>query len=169
MNRKHQNSKSSSENFKFLVDATLVRLAKWLRLLGYDTAVFRTEAGRAMLRLADAEGRIVLTRRRDMIERQFAGTLFLITDVVVGDQLKAVVERFSLKVDEQKMFGICPECNEKLRPVTKEEVRDIVPPYVFENCDRYNQCPRCNRIFWMGTHPRNALKFMEKHILSNPA
>jgi uncharacterized protein with PIN domain len=75
MNQKYQNSKlsSSSEDFKFITDASLGRLAKWLRLLGYNTVVFSKEAGREMLRQADKEGRIVLTRRNDMIERQFSG------------------------------------------------------------------------------------------------
>ena len=166
MNNFLRNSFSSllPEDEKFLTDASLARLAKWLRLLGYDTVVFPREAGREMLRLADKEGRIVLTRRQDMTERQFAGTLFLITDVVVGNQLKSVIEKYSLKIDRQKMFGICMECNEKLNPVSREEVRDLVPPYVFENCDQYNRCPRCNKIYWMGTHPRNALRFMERHI-----
>lgn len=154
----------SSKDLKFLTDASLARLAKWLRLLGYDTVVFPREAGREMLRLADKEGRIVLTRRQDMTERQFAGTLFLIIDVLVGNQLKSVIEKFSLKLDRQKMFGICMACNEKLNPVSREEVCDLVPPYVFENCDQYNRCPRCNKIYWMGTHPRNALRFMERHI-----
>ena len=168
MNRKHQNNlQSSSEDFKFITDASLARLAKWLRLLGYDTAVFQNEAGRQMLRQADAEGRIVLTRRRDMTERQFSGNLFLITDIIVGKQLNAVIEKFSLKIDRQKMFGICMECNQKLHPVAREEVRDLVPPYVFENCDKYNQCPCCNKIYWMGTHSRNALRFMERHIPSH--
>jgi len=139
-------------------------LAKWLRLLGYDTIVFSREAGRAMLRQADAEERIVLTRRRDMAERQFSGILFLIMDVIVSKQLNAVIEHFSLKVDRKKMFGICMECNQKLHSVAKEEVRDLVPPYVFETCDQYNQCPGCKKIYWMGTHPRNALRFMERHI-----
>ena len=161
---KNSFSSSPPEDLKFLTDASLARLAKWLRLLGYDTVVFPTEAGRALLRKADSEDRIVLTRRQDMTERQFAGTLFLITDVVVGNQLKSVIEKYSLKIDRQKMFGICLECNEKLNPVTREEVRDLVPPYVFENCDQYNQCPVCKKIYWMGTHPRNALRFMERHI-----
>ena len=169
MIRKRQNNLQSllSEDFKFITDASLARLAKWLRLLGYDTAVFPNEAGRTMLRQADSESRIVLTRRRDMTERQFSGILFLITDVIVRKQLKAVIEKFSLKIDRQKMFGICMECNQKLHPVAREEVRDLVPPYVFENCDRYNQCPCCNKIYWMGTHPRNALRFMERHIPSH--
>jgi uncharacterized protein len=166
MNKKHQNNIShSSEAFKFLTDASLARLAKWLRLLGYDTAVFPKEAGREMLRQADKEGRIVLTRRRDMIERQFSGTLFLVTNVNAGNQLNDVIEKFSLRIDRQKMFGICLECNEKLNQVSREDVRDLVPPFVFENCTQYTQCPRCHKIYWMGTHPRNALKFMEQHIL----
>jgi uncharacterized protein len=161
---KNSFSSLSPEDFRFLTDASLARLAKWLRLLGYDTVVFPTEAGREMLRLADKEGRIVLTRRQDMIERQFAGTLFLITDVIVGNQLNSVIEKFSLKIDRQKMFRICLECNEKLNPVSREEVRDLVPPYVFENCEQYNRCPRCQKIYWMGTHPRNAWRFVEQHI-----
>jgi len=166
MNKKHKiNLESSlSGESKFITDASLVRLAKWLRLLGYDTVVFPSEAGRNLLRQADSEGRIVLTRRRDMAERQFSGTLFLITDMTVGRQLNAVIESFSLNIDRERMFGICMECNQKLQPVTREDVRDVVPRYIFENCDRYNQCPGCKRIYWMGTHPRNALRFMERHI-----
>jgi uncharacterized protein len=166
MNKKHPNNINPSfpEDLKFISDASLARLAKWLRILGYDTVVFTREAGREMLRQADAEDRIVLTRRTDMVERQFSGTLFLITDVIVSNQLKSVIERFALKIEREKMFGICLECNEKLYSVEKEEVRDLVPPFVFENCTRYNQCPRCHKIYWMGTHPRNVLNFMERHI-----
>ena len=63
---------------KFITDASLAGLAKWLRLLGYDTIVYTSEAGRPMMRQAQSEGRILLTRRRDMRERQFAGDLFLV-------------------------------------------------------------------------------------------
>ncbi len=161
---KNNFSSPSTEDLKFLTDASLARLAKWLRILGFDTTVYPQEAGRPMLRIADQEKRIVLTRRQDMTERQFAGTLFLITDVVVGKQLKSVIEKFSLKIDRERMFRICLECNEALKPVMREEVRDLVPPYVFENCEQYNRCSRCGKIYWMGTHPRNALRFMERHI-----
>ena len=91
-----------SESPKYLTDNTLAKLAKWLRLLGYDTAVFPRKAGREMLRRADAEDRIVLTRRQDMTERQFCGRLFLITDIDVGNQLNNVIGKYSLKINRQK-------------------------------------------------------------------
>ena len=152
------------EDFKFITDASLERLAKWLRLLGYDTIVFPGEAGREMMRLAAAEGRIVLTRRKDMTQRQFSGRLFLITDVDIGSQLNDVIGKYSLKIDQRRMFGICLKCNENLYPVERELVRDLVPLFVFENCSQYNQCPRCHNVYWAGTHQRNALEFMKKHI-----
>jgi len=166
MNQKCQNSPYSLlfEDFKFITDASLERLAKWLRLLGYDTIVFPGEAGREMMRLAAAEGRIVLTRRKDMTQRQFSGRLFLITDVDIGSQLNDVIGKYSLKIDQRRMFGICLKCNEKLYPVERELVRDLVPLFVFENCSQYNQCPRCHNVYWAGTHQRNALEFMKKHI-----
>ncbi|MFZ2399488.1 MAG: Mut7-C RNAse domain-containing protein [Smithella sp.] len=57
-------------------------------------------------------------------------------DVIVSKQLKAVIKKFSLKINRQKMFCICPECNQKLHHVEKDEVRDLAPSYVFENCDK---------------------------------
>lgn len=168
MSKCPSHSKGPAEaEIRFITDASLAGLAKWLRILGYDTTVFHQAAGRSMMRCSENEGRCLLTRRTDMVERQFSGDLFLITDLEVGKQLKAVAERFALKVDRNKMFGICLICNERLLPVPREEVRDLVPIYVFENCFRYNQCSRCGKIYWMGTHPRNALRFMEKHIPSH--
>lgn len=58
---------------KFIVDASLAGLAKWLRLLGYDTVIYPKQAGRPMMSRAQSEARILLTRRRDMMERQFSG------------------------------------------------------------------------------------------------
>jgi hypothetical protein len=166
MNTKYSNSTNSSlfEEVKFITDASLGRLATWLRILGYNTVVFPNQAGREMMRKAATEGRIVLTRRKDMTQRQFSGRLYLIIDIKVGNQLNDVISKYSLKINPQKMFEICLECNEKPLPVEREEVRDLVPPFVFENCTEYNQCPRCRKIYWAGTHQRNALEFIKKNI-----
>ncbi|HON58776.1 MAG TPA: Mut7-C RNAse domain-containing protein [Smithella sp.] len=154
----------SESDLKFMTDNSLARLAKWLRLLGYDAVVFPHEAGRAMLRLAGQENRTVLSRRIDLAKRQFSGTLFLVKDLTLAGQLKAVLERFSLKIKSDRMFTRCLACNEKLEPASKDAVRELVPLYVLENRDRFNQCPRCHKIYWTGTHPQRALKFMKQHI-----
>jgi uncharacterized protein len=152
------------DNPKFITDATLEKLAKWLRLLGYDTVVFHKEAGREMLRLAQAERRIVLTRRSDMTERQFSGCLYLIAGKDISSQLNDVISKFALKLEKRQMFGICLKCNKKLHSVSGEALRNLVPPYVFEHSVNFNQCPSCQNIFWEGTHRRNSLRFLKKHI-----
>ncbi len=146
---------------KFISDASLAGLARWLRLLGFDTIVYHSEAGRPMMRLAEEEQRILLTRRRDMLERQFAGELFLVPQVSTGRQLHFVIHKYSLKIKSEKMYRICLLCNQRLLPVGREEVRDSVPTFVFENCDQYNQCDCCGKIYWLGTHVRNAMQFLE--------
>lgn len=148
---------------KFITDASLAGLAKWLRLLGFDTAIYTGEAGREMMRQARSEGRILLTRRRDMRERQFNGELYLVPHVSTDRQLSFIIDRYSLKISPQNLHSICLLCNQKLQPVRREDVRDLVPPYVFENCGQYNQCDRCGKVYWSGTHVRNALQFLKLH------
>jgi uncharacterized protein with PIN domain len=149
------------KNEKYLTDASLARLAKWLRLLGYDTAVFTRVAGRAMLRLAEAEQRIVLTKRQDMLERQFSGILYLVSANDASSQLKEVITKFSLVIEKKRMFQICLKCNAKLLSVEKETIRDLVPVYVYANFPEFTLCPICQSIYWPGTHQRNFLQFLE--------
>lgn len=151
-----------SENLKYLTDGSLGKLAKWLRVLGYDTIVYPRTIDREILNLAYSGKRIVLTRKLDMLKRQFSGQLYLVEGKETGSQLKEVITKFSLKIDKEKIFSICLKCNERLSPVAKTEVYDLVPSYVFANCDEYNKCPNCRRIYWKGTHQRNTLQFLEK-------
>jgi hypothetical protein len=148
---------------KFITDATLAGLAKWLRLLGFDTVVYGSEAGRPMMRQAQSQGRILLTRRRDMRERQFAGDLFLLPEASTGQQLSFVIRKYSLKINSQKMHRTCLICNQRLHPVGRDDVRNLVPTFVFENCEQYQQCDCCGKIYWPGTHVQNALQFLEKN------
>jgi uncharacterized protein with PIN domain len=147
----------------FITDASLAGLARWLRLLGFDTVVYPEAAGRPMLRLAAREGRIVLTRRRDLLDRQYSGRVELVPAQDVGSQLHHVVAELALEISPQRMLGICLSCNRKLVAVGREEVRDRVPPYVFETCGDFNRCDGCGKIFWKGTHVRRALQFLENH------
>ena len=153
---------------KFITDASLTGLAKWLRLLGYDTVVYSGKAGRPMMRQAQEQNRIVLTRRRDMLKRQFSGEIFLLPAAGTGPQLGFVIRKLSLKINYDNMYRICLICNSKLHPAARGEVYDQVPPFVYENYDRYNRCDRCGKVYWPGTHIRNALRFLKDNDITIP-
>lgn len=147
----------------FIVDESLAGVAKWLRLLGFDTVVHQGEAGRIMMRRATQEQRILLTRRRDMIERQFSGRICLVPAIGIGPQLQYLVEKLSLEISMSQLLRICLICNRQLHLVGREEIRDIVSPHVLENGEEFNRCGACGRIYWKGTHVRNALAFLEEN------
>ncbi|MHB8137623.1 MAG: Mut7-C RNAse domain-containing protein [Smithellaceae bacterium] len=151
---------------KFITDASLAGLAKWLRILGYDTVVYGNKAGRPMMRQAQNQERILLTRRRDMLERQFSGVVLLLPAVSTGQQLNFVICKLTLKINHANMYRICLICNHMLHPVMRDNVRNSVPPYVYENCEKYNQCDSCGRIYWSGTHVQNALRFLKENNIN---
>lgn len=146
---------------RFLADATLSGLARWLRLLGFDTVCVQGKAGRPLMRQAAGEGRILLTRRRDLLERQFHGHLLLLPDTAVAKQLSFVLGKLSLEIHARNLYTLCLSCNQKMISLERQSVRDRVPEYVWEHCTAYTQCPECRKIFWPGTHRRNALRFLK--------
>jgi len=149
---------------KFITDANLGKLVKWLRILGYNTTFHTGDANRSFLRKAQKEGRIVLTRKRDLARREFSGRLFVIQNDHVQDQIREIMNELPLHPQPERLLNICLKCNEKLEEVPKEEIVGMVPPYVFENCSHFHTCPRCRGIFWPGTHRDNIHRFFKTHI-----
>ncbi|MRR16144.1 MAG: hypothetical protein EG826_06780 [Deltaproteobacteria bacterium] len=155
-----------TRNPRFITDASLAGLARWLRLLGFDSLVYGSEAGRPMMRQAQMQERILLTRRRDLLERQFSGEMLLLPEGHVNAQLRFVIRKLSLEISEKKMYTLCLGCNETLQPLEKTDVRDLVPQFVYDTCDHFNQCPRCRKVYWRGSHARNALGFLEDNKIA---
>ena len=149
---------------KFITDANLGKLAKWLRILGYDTVIYRGEADRNFLRNAAREERVVLTRKKDMAARQFSGTLITVGGDHVQEQLREVMEKLSISADVSRLFSICVRCNETLVTVDKEDVAGLVPAFVYDIHSTFRRCPGCKGIFWPGTHIDNALDHLKTHI-----
>jgi uncharacterized protein with PIN domain len=141
--------------WKFIVDNNVGKLAKWLRMMGYDTLFFNGSNDSRMIAIALAEGRVVLTKDTQIMKR----------GVITKGRLKAILPQSdepelqmhqiidSLNLDCQfKPFSICLECNQPLEEKSKEQVKCLVPSYVFQTQNQYMQCPRCHRIYWRGTH-----------------
>lgn len=146
-------------DLRFLADSMLGTLAKWLRVLGYDTAYQAQLDDNQLVRLARSEGRILLTRDTGFLKRK--GLRFLLIESeVLEEQLEQVLQAFGLHVDNP--FSRCPVCNTVLEDVPKYEAWGQVPPFVFHTQERFRLCPECNRFYWRGTHWQRMFDRMER-------
>jgi uncharacterized protein len=140
---------------KFIADENVGKLARLLRLLGYNTLFFHGESNAQLVNIALADNRIILTRDTYIPQRKpvSGGKIraILIKDDRPEIQIKQVIRDLGLKENDQP-FTVCLECNQLLHHVTREEVSDRVPPYVWQTQMEYVECPRCRRIYWKGTH-----------------
>lgn len=151
----------SSNGLKFIADKMLGRLARWLRILGYDTVYFSGDKRSDLIIMSLREERIILTRDSHLGKRQGFNRLVLNSDSV-EEQLKKVIAHFKLKSDTNKVFTRCILCNRVLEEVPKSEVKGKVPLYVFENQERFTQCRYCSKIYWPGTHWDKVRKIIEE-------
>jgi hypothetical protein len=147
---------------KFLADSSLGLLSKWLRILGYDTVYWRGEADRSFLRKAESEGRAVLTRRKDVLARQHPGLVLFVENDRVEVQIEEVLEKLDLRPEPKNLFTLCLRCNESLQAAKPEEVRSLVPEYVFRTQKEFRVCPGCGGVFWPGTHRERALSALRR-------
>ncbi len=147
---------------KFLADPSLGRLARWLRILGYDAAYWRGEADLSFLRYAESEARVALTRRKDVLARQHPGVVLFIEHDRAEDQIGEVLEKLDLAPNPETFFTICLECNVPLKPVERDEVQDRIPEHVCRTQRDFRLCPGCGRVYWPGTHRARALATLRR-------
>lgn len=139
------------EEVRFIADSMLGKLAKWLRIVGYDTLYLRDAPDGVLVSRACREGRILLTRDTRLLLRRRRCTMLFIHHDRVWDQLRQVAEALQLKMHE-RLGSLCLRCNRSLEPLAKDRAAGRVPEYVFRHHDDFVHCAACGRIFWGGTH-----------------
>ena len=136
---------------RFIADAMLGRLARWLRTLGYDTAYDDAIADADLVRRGFEEGRHILTRDRKLLhEWHIDGALLVDSDSTL-EQLAEVVAAFRLPRPD-RLFTRCRVCNGLLESADRQAVVDRVPARVSARVQDYAECPDCGRVYWEGTH-----------------
>ena len=148
-------------DLSFAVDKSLGTLAKWLRILGYDTICEPEGSGRKFYaRLEDY--RILITRSKKIQKMWGFHNHVFITSNLLVEQLKQVVDQIGIDRGDTRPFSICIHCNLPIGKVDKSDVYGLVPDYIWETHDVFNRCRQCKRIYWSGSHAERSMERIEK-------
>lgn len=141
---------------KFIADGMVGRLARWLRLIGYDVVYSRDLTDNELIRRAVAEARILLTSDVELYRRAVAdgADSFLVKGRTEAERLARIAKRFRIDLNIDTTTSRCPTCNATIRPVKKEQVKEKVPPSTYEVFNEFWECTNkdCGKIYWQGSH-----------------
>jgi len=153
---------------RFIADAMLGRLARWLRFLGFDTLYYADIQDSRLIKIALEEGRCLLTRDTRLVRVRALKSYLLLHANSTYQQLIEVNE--ALHLDQVNLPGRCVACNGLLAAIEdKTEVRDSVPEYVFLGFDAFSRCSDCGGVYWEGSHSRQFREMLGriKHLRGN--
>lgn len=152
---------------QFFCDVMLGRLAKYLRILGFDTLYNRSVSVSALISKALSDNRVVLTRRTALVKRSVAAPLLFIHSNDPAEQVGEVLQHLQIAPADTKPLSRCLACNSLLHNADRDHVEGRVPSYVFSTIERFSACPECRRVYWQGTHYANMLQRISK-LLQQP-
>jgi uncharacterized protein len=139
---------------KFIADAMLGRLAKWLRLLGFDVLYYPDLDDRQVIKISREQERTILTRDTRMLQCKAVRTAFFIRSDHIADQLMEM--KNILDFHDPDLAERCAVCNKRLTAVAdRDEIKGLVPDYVYHNFNSFMHCSCCRKIYWEGSHYKN--------------
>jgi uncharacterized protein with PIN domain len=148
-------------NFRFAADRSLGKLAKWLRILGFDTTFESDYSSTKFFTNLDRD-RVLLTRSLK-VRKQFADhRLVFIEANDLLEQLAQIIDELAIAINDIRPFSRCLKCNSAIIDISKDDVFGLVPDYTWETHDRFSICPRCEHIYWRGTHTERTRKVIEQ-------
>ena len=153
-----------SEPVRFAADAMLGRLARWLRVLGFDTTYGHGLSDAALVRLAQDEGRVLLTRDRHLLRELRPAHALEIRQDAPLEQLRDTVAALALPAPAE-LFTRCILCNTPLpSPLDSAAAQALLPPGVRGIPGPVRQCPTCARVYWHGSHVRRMRAALERAL-----
>jgi uncharacterized protein with PIN domain len=136
---------------EFIADCMLGKLAKWLKILGFDVLYFPKIEDKELLAHARKEDRVLLSRDHALLDRAGGLKKLFIESEAWEDQVRQVLDFFDLW-GEVAPYSRCLGCNGKLKPLPKAQAANLVAPFVLQKANSFAICPSCGRVFWPGTH-----------------
>ena len=151
---------------RFVLDVHLGQLAVYLRMLGFDTLYRNDYPDEELALVSSQEGRILLTRDRGLLKRSIVTHGYCLRTTNPRQQLVEVLRRFDL-FGAVHPFQRCLHCNSLLQSVAKAQISHRLPPQTRRDHDFFRLCPKCDRIYWRGSHYKRMLRFVEAVIEDN--
>jgi uncharacterized protein with PIN domain len=136
---------------RFIADVHLGRLAKYLRMLGFDTHYSNDLEDPVIVRIALKQKRIILTRDLALLKNSMVTHGYYVRSSQPAEQLGEVIRRFDLK-DQIKPFKRCMNCNGPIRKISKEKVLHLLRPRTKAHFHEFYQCRDCKKVYWHGSH-----------------
>lgn len=149
----------------FVVDVNLGRLARYLRMCGFDTVYRNDYRDRDVAGISQREQRIVLTRDRRLLHRKTITHGYWVRATDPGEQLQEVLRRFDL-ASRVRPFRRCLDCNGRVVPVNKQSVVDQLKPLTRKYYSEFYQCAGCGKVYWPGSHYLHMLDRLDS-VLDN--
>jgi len=147
----------------FAAEATLGKLAKWLRILGFDTDYQPAVSAKRFIDSAGAgKKRILLTRTKLVRDQGTDRRLVFITSNDPLEQLKEVIQVLGIVPQDIRPFSRCTRCNILIQLIDRDAVHDRVPDYVWQSNTRFQICSQCRRIYWPGSHIKQSCRIIER-------
>lgn len=153
-------------SYCFVADVHLGKLARLLRLLGFDTWYPNVATPPHLVALAAEEDRVLLTRSANMPGSGNARIL-RISSESAPTQLKEVIEAFGIK-DQVKPFSRCLVCNGRLTVIEKTAIIDLLEPNTARYFTEFWQCEACRRVYWKGSHYQRMLQLLQEYGIKGP-
>jgi hypothetical protein len=130
----------------------LGKLAKELRMLGYDTIYYQGENTYPLIKWAREEGRVILTRNTKLIPKRPEDHIIRVMEDKPPLQLRELIQKKVISLNEKNLFSRCLLCNILLDEIPREEAEGKVPDFIFYQQREFFRCPQCLRIYWKGSH-----------------
>jgi len=139
---------------KFLVDGMLGKLARWLRMLGYDVIYSVRLDDCALLELTKKDERVLLTKDLELYKRAIGRGLdaYYVEGKIESERLAELAKRYSLQLTIDMDKSHCPVCNTNLKVTPKEQLKGELEKNTFTYYDKFWKCTNCGQIYWQGAH-----------------
>jgi uncharacterized protein with PIN domain len=154
-------AETAKANPRFIADVMLGRLAKWLRIAGFDVLYSNKFTDDELIEISNREGRILLSRDTRLLVRKSVKEFIFLESQDIQAQLRQVFRTLRI-LHLSFLLTRCLSCNDALIETSREAARSRIPAFVYETQSHFKYCPACGKIFWAGTHRAAVVRTLEK-------